>query len=129
MPAIAAQQWRSTPFNVQTRQEEPGTITFGLSGPFTARDMYSCLSPAELRFILESELEDALVHCFDLTAVPYVDAAGIRMIMGHYTRCHARGIHMTLVGPSDRVREAFKLARLEHLCPGILDLHLTPSAV
>lgn len=129
MPAIAAQQWKSTPFYVQTRQEEPGVITFRLSGPFTARDIYSCVSPAELDFILQSELEDAAVHCFDMSAVPCADAAGIGVIMSHHARCHARGICVAAAGLNDRVREAFQRAGvLERLSPASLDAPLVPSA-
>jgi len=129
MPSTPAQLWKSTPFDVQSRFEESGMITFRFTGPFTARDMYSCLSPADLQGILEAAPEQAVVHCFDMTAVPYIDSRGIRILMSHSARCQAQGIHLLAFGLNDRLREAFKLARVEHLLQTIPDVEeYAPSA-
>lgn len=114
MPSIPAQVWKSTKFDVLPH-EEPGMITFRLSGPLTARDMYSFLSPDDLRDILECVPSRAHVHCFDVTAVPYMDSVGMSVILNHETRCRAKGVHVIVVGSCPRVVEALKRAKMEHL--------------
>ena len=115
MPPISAQLWKSTPFDVQPHEQEPGMITFRLSGPFTARDVFSILAPADLHAILEVPSQ-ARVHCFDLTAVPYMDSAGMTMIRNHETRCRVRGVQLIVVGSGSRVAHALKRGKMEHLC-------------
>jgi anti-anti-sigma factor len=113
MTAIAAQMWQSTRFDVQRYDDEPGTITFCLSGPLTARDMYSTLSPADLCDVLECLTAHARVHCFDMTGVPYMDGAGVRMLLNHRDYCRACGIRMIVEGMTARVLAALKAARVE----------------
>ena len=49
----------------------------------------------------------------DLTDVPYVDSAGIGVLVGAYVR-HQRDEHgVTLVGTNDRVHAALKLAHVD----------------
>ena len=49
----------------------------------------------------------------DLTDVPYVDSAGIGVLVGTYVR-HQRDEHgVTLVGTNDRVHAALKIAHVE----------------
>ena len=113
MTAIAAQMWKSTRFDVQRYDDEPGMITFCLSGPLTARDMYSDLSPADLCDVLECMTDQARVHYFDMTGVPYVDWAGVRVLMNHYEYCQTCGIRMIVDGMNTRVLAALSAVRME----------------
>jgi anti-anti-sigma factor len=113
MTAIATQMWKSTRFDVQRYDDEPGMITFCLSGPFTARDMYSNLSPADLCDVLQCLTDQAQVHCFDVTGVPYMDRAGVHVLMNHYEYCQTYGIRMIAEGMNARVLAALKAARME----------------
>lgn len=113
MTAMAAQMWKSTRFDVQRYDDEPGIITFRLSGPFTTRDMYSNLSPAEFCDVLLCLTDQAQLHCFDMTCVPYMDAAGLRVLMNHYEYCRNYGIRMILEGMNARVLAAFRAVRME----------------
>jgi ABC-type transporter Mla MlaB component len=97
-----AQVWKSSKFTIERNQgERPGTIIFRLSGPFTARDMHGALSPDALRNTFEAEEENdpqALpihaLHILDLTEVPYMDSAGLGLIVSHYVRCQGRGVRL-----------------------------------
>jgi ABC-type transporter Mla MlaB component len=85
-----AQIWKSSQFAIERSQgKTPGTVIFRLSGPFTARDMYGSLSPNALRntFELVGDGELHTLHILDLTDVPYIDSAGLGLIVSHYVRC------------------------------------------
>ena len=115
-----AQIWKSTRFTIECSQgRAPGTIIFRLSGPFTARDMYTCLSPDALRNIFDStpDIGQPAVHIFDLNQVPYMDSAGLGMMVSHYVRCQRQGIRLIAAGVSPRVLQLFQLTRVENLFP------------
>jgi anti-anti-sigma regulatory factor len=88
-----AQIWKSSKFAIErTQGKTPGSVIFRLSGPITARDMYGSLSPNELRNTFESVVdgESHALHIRDLTEVPYIDSAGLGLIVTHYVRCRDR---------------------------------------
>ena len=117
-----AQVWKSTKFTIERDQNKvPGTVIFRLSGPFTARDMHGSLSPVALRntFELEPEAEASVVHILDLTEVPYMDSAGLGMLVSHYVRCQNKGIRLFAAGVSPRVLQLFELTKTEGLFPMI----------
>ena len=49
----------------------------------------------------------------DLTAVPYIDSAGIGALVGACVNHQKDGRSLALVGVSDRVRNALKVTRVE----------------
>jgi len=53
----------------------------------------------------------------DLSGVPYMDSAGMGLIVNHYTQCQAAGKRMVAVGVSPRVLELFKLTRVDAIIP------------
>ena len=116
----SAQIWKSSKFTIERIQgKTPGTIIFRLTGPFTARDMHASLSPSALRNTFEPEEEggqDAL-HILDLTEVPYMDSAGLGMIVSHYVRCRGRGIRLVAVGVSSRVVQLLELTKVDKFFP------------
>jgi anti-anti-sigma regulatory factor len=123
-----AQVWKSSKFTIERRQgKTPGTVVFRLAGPFTARDMYGSLSPDALRSTFEAEEEesgshDLLVppqHILDLTEVPYIDSAGLGMIVSHYVRCQSRGIRLVLAGVCPRVAQLFLMTRVDKFFPRV----------
>ena len=50
----------------------------------------------------------------DLTDVPYVDSAGIGVLVGTYVRHQRDENGLSLVGVNDRVHAALKIAHIEH---------------
>ena len=117
-----AQVWKSSKFAIERSQgKTPGTVIFRLSGPFTARDMYGSLSPNELRNTFESEEGDAphALHILDLTEVPYMDSAGLGMLVSHYVRCQDRGVRLVAAGVSARVLQLFEMTKVDGFFPRV----------
>jgi anti-anti-sigma factor len=115
-----AQIWKSSKFTIERNQgRTPGTVIFRLSGPFTARDMHASLSPIALRNTFESEEEGGqdVLHILDLTEVPYMDSAGLGMIVSHYVRCQGRGVRLVAVGVSSRVVQLLELTKVDKFFP------------
>ncbi|HEV2173453.1 MAG TPA: STAS domain-containing protein, partial [Nitrospira sp.] len=86
MPTIATQVWKGSQFTVERAKNETHCTVFRFSGPFTARDMYSSMSPEAIHDLFESVPTDKRlpVHIFDLTEVPYMDSMGLGMLASHY---------------------------------------------
>ena len=117
-----AQIWKSTKFFIERSQGKAlGSVIFRFSGPFTARDMYSSLSPDALRNIFELPTDTAqpAVHILDLSEVPYMDSRGLGMIVSNYVRCQRNGTRMIAAGVRPRVLELFQLTKVENLFPMI----------
>jgi anti-anti-sigma regulatory factor len=122
-----AQVWKSSRFTIERSEgKAPGTVIFRLSGPFTARDMYASLSPDALRGTFESEdgsdphaLHVHSQHILDLTEVPYMDSAGLGLIVSHYVRCQGRGVRLVLAGVSPRVLQLFEMTKVDKFFPRI----------
>ena len=114
-----SQMWQGTKFSIEREVgAAPGSIIFRLSGPFTARDMYGSLSPVGLRELLETApVQGQSLQIFDLTAVPYMDSAGLGMIATQYARCQRQGIQFVAVGVGPRILEQFRITRLDTIIP------------
>jgi anti-anti-sigma factor len=115
-----AQVWKSTKFSIErSKGTMPGTVVFRLSGPFTARDMYGSLSPAALRNTFEplEDLQSERLHVLDLSEVPYIDSAGLGMMVSHHVRCHGRGVRLVLAGACDRVVQLLEMTKVDKLFP------------
>jgi len=116
-----AQVWKSSKFAIERSQGKmPGTIIFRLAGPFTARDMYSSLSPIAVRNTFESEEGTPhVLHIIDLTDVPYIDSAGLGMIVSHYVRCQGRDVRLVLAGVNPRVIQLLEMTKVDGFLPRI----------
>jgi anti-anti-sigma factor len=115
-----AQIWKSTKFSIERSEgKAPGTVIFRLSGPFTARDMHGSLSPAALRSTFEPPdgAEPERLHVLDLTEVPYVDSAGLGMMVTHHVRCQAREVRLVLVGAGERVVQLLEMTKVDKFFP------------
>jgi anti-anti-sigma factor len=122
MPKLQDQIWKGSPFNIERRQgKTPRTVILRFHGPFTARDMYGSLTPFTLSNILEVQSpEDAgppSLSILDLTDVPYMDSAGLGMIVRHYVRCKSKGVRLIAAGVGSRVLDLFKLTKVDGLIP------------
>jgi len=119
METVQGLLWRGSNFTlVQTSGGAPGTVIFRFAGPFTARDMHSTLSPVALRNLFDpQEQEQKALYIFDLTEVPYIDSAGLGMLVSQFTRCQGRGVRLVLAGVRPRVLQLLQLTRLDNLLP------------
>lgn len=117
---IECQASKNQEFKVKRHEDKvSGAVIFQLSGPFTVRYMHNSIAPRTLRNIFASIPDGAepAVHIFDLTQVPYMDSAGLRLIVDHCLRNRRKGIQVVATGVSPRVLERFKTSRMEDLLP------------
>jgi len=119
METVQGLLWKGANFTLaQTSGRAPGTLIFRFAGPFTARDMHSSLSPIDLRNLFEpSAPGQKTLYIFDLTNVPYVDSAGLGMLVSQFTRCQGRGVRLVLAGVNPRVLQLLQITRLDTLLP------------
>src|ERR1700760_1893022 len=116
MATAQSQIWKSSSFTVERSEgKTSGTVILHFHGPFTARDMYHSLTPLALSNILEfhstGDEELPRLNILDLTDVPYMDSAGLGIIVRHYVRCKSRGVRIVLVGAEPRVLDLFVLCK------------------
>ena len=119
MPTIKSEIWKSSRFTIERAHSESRGTVFHFSGPFTARDMYTSMSPDAFRNIFESAPGDAQpdAYIFDLTDVPYMDSMALGMLVSHYVRCQNKGIRLSITGAGPRVLELFRLTRTDTVLP------------
>jgi anti-anti-sigma factor len=99
------------PLTLEQREGKlPGTRIVVLNGPLTLRNMF------ELQTLLRTPPEPTL-SILDLSLVPYMDSAGMGLIVNHYVHCQALGVKMVAAGVSPRVMELFKLTRVDTVVP------------
>jgi anti-anti-sigma factor len=120
MPTIQAQTWKTSPFTIERSEgKASGTVIFRFHGPFTARDMYSSLTPDSLNNILDlqpaTDDEHPLLNILDLTDVPYMDSSGLAVIVRHYVRCKSKGVTLIVAGADARVLDLFQLTKVDGL--------------
>lgn len=101
-------QWEPLTFQI-SRGSIDETRVVRLAGPLVLQNIFE----------LQKELakESASVTIFDLTAVPYMDSAGMGVIMNHYVSAMRRGHKVVVAGASPRVFEIFKITRCDTVIP------------
>jgi anti-anti-sigma factor len=115
------QIWGSSTFAIERKLgDQPGTVIFRFTGPFTGRDLYATLSPMALRNIFETDPtpnHHAIINILDLTEVPYMDSCGLGLIVSHLVRCQGKGVKVIAAGVSPRVLQLLKTTQIDRLIP------------
>jgi anti-sigma B factor antagonist len=102
---------QDAPLTVERKEgKRPGTRILVLEGPLTLRNMFDLQS--DLRTQPYPDLS-----ILDLSGVPYMDSAGMGLIVNHFTQCQSSGKRMVAVGVSPRVLELFKITRVDAIIP------------
>lgn len=86
------------------------TLIFALTGPLTLRNMFD----------FQNELRSAAtppLTILDLSGVPYMDSAGMGLVMNHYVHCQTRGSRFIVVGASGRLMDLFKVTKVDSVLP------------
>ena len=87
----------------------PGRRVLRLEGPLTLANCF------EFQNLARADRATSLI--VDLTAVPYVDSAGIGCLVNGYVSHQNAGASLTLAGVADRVRTALRVANVEQFFP------------
>ena len=121
-PSFAWQTWNSGPFTLERKPgTSSGTVILRFHGPFTMRDVYSSLPTMTWSQMLDLKPregeEPPVKNILDLTDCTYIDSSGLGMIVTHHVRCQKHGVRMIACGLSPRVRQVFKITRVDAVIP------------
>ncbi len=92
-----------------------------LKGPVTISNFF------EFQSLVRGNLSRHLI--LDLTAVPYIDSAGVGALVGAYVNHQKDGRSLALVGVSQRVRDALMVTRVEQFVHFYQDQAAAESAL
>ncbi len=76
-----------------------------LTGPILISNFF------EFQSLVRSSTSSSLI--LDMTAVPYIDSAGIGAVVGAYVTHQKGGRSLALVGVNDRVRNTMQITQVE----------------
>ena len=84
---------------------KPGTTILTLEGPFTLGNMFE----------LQAEMRTLKPACLimDLTSVPYMDSAGLGVIMNYFVSAQSGGRKFFVAGVSDRIRALLEMTKVD----------------
>lgn len=84
-----------------------GTEILSLAGPFTLGNMFQ----------FQRELQE--IHpqflIFDIAQVPYMDSAGLGLLVNFYVSAQKHGRKMAVAGASARIKTLFEMTRVDGL--------------
>jgi anti-anti-sigma factor len=91
-----------------------GTIILKVAGPFTLANMFQ----------LQNELRALKPACLimDLAEVPYMDSAGLGVIMNYYVSAQNGGRKFLLTSVNQRIRALLEMTKVDtvlHLCDSV----------
>ena len=120
--AFSFQTWNSGPFSMDRGPgKEPGTVVLRFHGPFTLRDVYSCLPTMTWNKMLEMAPEPGeqapVKNILDLSDCTYVDSSGLGLIAKHFAHCQKIGVRMITCGMRPRVQEVFRITKMDTVIP------------
>lgn len=100
------------PLTIDRREgSAPNTYVFVLNGPLTLRNMFEFQS--QLRTIGATPA----LTVFDLAGVPYMDSAGMGLVMNHYVHCQNSGGRLVIAAANGRVMDLFKVTKVDCILP------------
>lgn len=86
-----------------------GVEILSLSGPFTLGNMFS------LQRALQQMHAQYLI--FDLADVPYMDSAGLGLLINSYVSAQKNGRKIAVAGATPRIMALFEMTRVDNLLP------------
>lgn len=93
--------------------QAPESRILRLTGPLVIHNLF------EFQSTLRADPPPLLI--LDLTAVPYMDSAGMGSIINYYVSCQRHGRRLIVAGVNGRVLELFRMTKVDGL------LTLVPS--
>jgi anti-anti-sigma factor len=126
MATFSWQTWNSGPFSIERKPgKSSSTVVLRFCGPFTVRDVYTSLPTMALNKALELDAageEPVTKHVLDMSTCPTIDSTGLGVIATHLVRCEKRGVRLVIAGASPRVREVFKITKMDSVIPLVTTL-------
>ena len=108
-------------FHIELLDSASGARIMKLTGPLTLQTLF------EFQDVARQQTEKPVI--IDLTAVPYMDSAGLGSIVSVFTSCQRNGRGFAVVGVSNRIRTLFQITRVDGLLPCFASLELAETAV
>ena len=87
--------------------QAPGSRILRLTGPLTLSSLF------EFQNTLRADPPALLI--LDLTAVPYMDAAGMGAIINYFVSCQRNGRKLIVAGVNGRVMDLFRITKVDGL--------------
>lgn len=84
-----------------------GSRILRLTGPLTLSTLF------DFQNTLRTDPPQSLI--LDLTAVPYMDSAGMGAIINYFVSCQRAGRKLVVAGVNGRVLELFKMTKVDNL--------------
>jgi anti-sigma B factor antagonist len=95
------------PLQIDIQQgKTPGTLVIRLTGPLTLRNIFDV--QAQFRSMAAVPLT-----ILDLTDVPYMDSAGMGVVVNGHVHCQGRGGKFVAVGVSSRILALFEMTHVD----------------
>jgi anti-sigma B factor antagonist len=87
--------------------QAPGSRILRLTGPLVINNLF------EFQSTLRNDPPDKLI--LDLSAVPYMDSAGMGAIINYFVSSQRHGRKLVVAGVNGRVLELFRMTKVEDL--------------
>ncbi len=95
------------PLHIEKTERSPGATVLRLQGPLLLGNFFP------LQTMVRSETSQLLI--LDLSAMPYIDSAGIGCLVGAHVSRESSGRKLVLVGVNDRLLTSLKVTRVDQL--------------
>ncbi len=89
-----------------------GARVLHLEGPLTLRTIFD--------FQATARQEGAAPLIIDITAVPYMDSAGLGAILGLFASAQRKNVGFAVAGASDRIHTLFQVTHVDGVLPNFL---------
>jgi anti-anti-sigma factor len=86
-----------------------GARVLRLEGPLTLRTIFD--------FQATARQEGSAPMIIDVSAVPYMDSAGLGSILGLFASAQRKQVDFAVTGVSDRIRTLFEVTHVEDVLP------------
>jgi anti-anti-sigma factor len=96
-------------FAIDVAERASGARVLKLTGPLTIRTLFD--------FQAVSRQAPTKPTIVDLTAVPYMDSAGLGCVVSVFTSCQNRGLAFAVCGLSSRLETLFDVTHVSTLLP------------
>jgi anti-anti-sigma factor len=112
---------RSEDLKIELLNTPKGARVMKLTGPLTLKTLFD--------FQQVSRQESSHPMIADISAVPYMDSAGLGSLISVFASCQRTNRGFAIVGVSDRIRSLFEVTHCDGLLPCFDTLEAADAAV